>query len=73
MANPQVLKWLKIAAIDILIVSIAQPLNYIVAITGDRGEWHFFYPCFLLAVLLNIATYGIAWWVSMQIMFKREE
>lgn len=70
--NPQVRKWLKVAVVDLAIVSVAQPLNFEVALLWDRGSWLFF-PCFLLVVLLNLATYGISWWVSTQIMFKGHE
>lgn len=70
--NLQVRKWLTLAAIDVAIVSIAQPLNFAVGVLWADSDWRF-WPCFSLVVVLNIVTIALSWWVSMQIMFKREE
>ena len=64
------MKWVGMAILDIVLVSIALPLNFYVALLWDSGEEVKFWVCLFIAVLINAVSYALGWFVSWSI-FKR--
>ena len=64
------MKWVGMAILDIVLVSVALPLNFYVALLWDSGEEVKFWVCLFIAVLINAVSYALGWFVSWSI-FKR--
>lgn len=63
-------KWIGMAILDIVLVSVALPLNFYVALLWDTGEEIKFWVCLFIAVMINAVSYALGWFVSWSI-FKR--
>ncbi len=71
MRNPRRLRWLAMAALDILIVSVALPLDFYVALQWDGAGFTMRFGLLMgLAILLNAASYSLGWLVSYLIYTK---
>ena len=64
------MKWVGMAILDIVLVSIALPLNFYVALLWDSGEEVKFWVCLFIAVLINAVSYALGWFVSWSIFKK---
>jgi hypothetical protein len=65
-------KWLLMAVVDILLVSISTPLAFYVALLYDQGESAKFAWFMVLVIILNAISYSFGWLVSFR-LFKNTE
>jgi hypothetical protein len=65
--GPVAKKCLKLAAVDIVIMSFLNPMYFAAGILWDRGDWLIF-PCLAIIIFLNGVTIGLSWYVTYLIL-----
>jgi len=67
---PTKARWLMMAIIDILLVSLATPLSFYSAIKFDQGEMLQFWLFITIVIIINAISYALSWLVSWMIFSK---